>query len=146
MTAIDHIRALCAGLIEEANHLEDAIGAAGAHDEITARRVCEEVLHLVDGGEPRMFAITHDTPLPATDVSRIPPTIRKTLDDYRDHHLQPGAGLRYVLGNDLASALMFCDAPTCAAMPAILSYLSTFPRGSWGSPDAVARWLSRAVA
>ncbi len=82
----------------------------------------------------------------AATAAQIPPITKQTLDDYRDHRLHPGRGIREVLSNDLRGAFTYCDEATCRALPVILSYISTFPRESWGSPAAVNQWLSRGRA
>ncbi len=135
MTALDRIRGIAQTMIDEADHMVDEVGIAGAVGEIGRASLAREIIAALDEPGPAMI-----------DESRIPPMIRKTLDDYRDHHLRPGSGIRAVLSNQLAHAFSFCDEQTCSAMRAILAYVDTFPRDSWGSPEVVSRWLAKAVA
>lgn len=132
MTNLAALRAFALGLIDEANHQEDEAGAAGAHEAITVRGLCERVVADIDA-----------TP-PATPPDRIPPAIRAGLDRYSRGGIRPGSLVYAVLANDLVRAFIAADPEARDAMPAIVEYVrQSVPSAAWGSPEAVERWIAR---
>lgn len=131
MTDIEHIRVLCQGIIDEAAHTTDEVGEAGAQIERIRAKVCREVVDLIDA---RPLLISPE---------RIPALQRASLENYAAHGLHPGQFLRAVLEGDLFAAMSRGDDACLLALPAIVTYVRcSMPSGSWGSPEAVSRWIA----
>lgn len=151
MIEFDQIRAYAQGLIEEADHMIDEVGRAGAAQEISKADVGRMLLAALNGTTVAEIATIGDdrsqSELPTTDPSRIPQRIRDGLDRYAQHGLPTGDCLRAVLEDRLFRAFDFADAETAAAMPAILAYItSQLPIDCWGSPEVVAAWIRKVRA
>jgi hypothetical protein len=75
----------------------------------------------------------------------IPPNIKSGIDRYAQLGVRPGDCLYAILCGNLREAFARADPSTTAAMGAIVSYLrDRLPSASWGSPDAVRRYLDAA--
>jgi hypothetical protein len=135
MTDLDRIRALCQSFIEEAEHQRAEVGEAGAHDALLRADSCRVVIKAIDA-------------FPAlTSVDRIPPMTRLTIDNYAQHGLQPGSGIRAVLEGNLFTAMARCDEETIIALPAIVRYINDALHPSiYGSPEGVSRWIAKVRA
>jgi len=73
----------------------------------------------------------------------IPVHVQGVLDRYIKRHLAPGYTIRCLLEMDFEEAHLTGDPPTRLSLPAIVEWLNLeAPRESWGSKDAVDRWLS----
>lgn len=78
-------------------------------------------------------------------ASAVPPAIAAGLDRYAQHAIPPGDCLRHVLEGDLFGAFARADPTTAAAMPAIVAAItSRLHSSTWGSPEAVSRYIERA--
>lgn len=131
MIEFERMRIFAQGLIDEANHQQDEIGAAGAHEAITVRGVCERILAIIDGAPP------------LTSVDRIPAGLLVGLERYSMYGIATGSCLRAVLEGDLYAAFRAADPVTTAAMPAIVAYIRDHLQpGAYGSPEAVSRWIA----
>lgn len=132
MTDFENLRAFAQGIIEERDHMVDEVGLAGASIEVARAGTAERLIALLDA-----------TP-PLTSPDRVPATIRKSIDDYAAHGLQPGQCLRAVLAGDLFEAMSRADDETMLALPAIVTYIrSSLCTACWGSREIVARWIAR---
>lgn len=49
LVSLENIRALAQGIIEEADHMTDEVGAAGAHEERAKATVARRILDVIDG-------------------------------------------------------------------------------------------------
>lgn len=75
----------------------------------------------------------------------IPPNIRAGIDRYAQLGVRPGDCLYAILCGNLRESFGRADPSTTAAMGAIVAYLrDRLPSASWGSPDAVRRYLDAA--
>lgn len=132
MTDLEKLRAFAQSMIDDSHHVEDEVGQAGAHEEITVRGICERVIALIDASPP------------LTSPDRIPPLTQQSLDLYAKHGVPPGHFLRAVLEGDLFAAFRRADPADLAALPAIVTYVyERLPSASSGSPEVVSRWIAR---
>lgn len=135
MTDLETIRALCQGFIEEAEHQVDEVGLAGAVDAVSKSIACRDILAAIDARPPLI------------DASRIPAVISVSLDLYQNQGLPPGQCVRAVLEGDLFHAMSRADDEVLLALPAIVTFIRcSMPSGSWGSPEAVSRWIGKVRA
>lgn len=73
----------------------------------------------------------------------VPPAIRAGIDRYAMHGIAPGSCLRAIIENDLFVAFQRADPETAAAMGAIVRHIREHvPGATWGSPEAVSRYLA----
>ncbi len=74
----------------------------------------------------------------------VPPLIAAGLDRYAQHGLPPGDCLRAILEGNLYRAYACADHATWEAMGAIVTAItSRLHSSTWGSPEAVSRYLAR---
>jgi len=77
-------------------------------------------------------------------LAKIPAYMHAGLKRYIDHGIPPGHFLTAVLTNDLRGAFERADEANSAAVRDYIVYLyNCAPIGSWGSPEAYARWVKR---
>jgi len=141
VTDVERIRALCQTFIDEAQHQVDECGEAGAHEAVTRAKVCRRII----AGIALLPAVT------STD--RIPPTVRKEIDDYASVGAAPSMVVLRILEGDLFDAFRYAawvgGTPEAAqavtlALPAIVEYIREALHASiYGSPEAVTRWIAR---
>jgi hypothetical protein len=149
MTDIERILALCQTFIDEAQHQIDELGEAGAHEAVTRAKVCAQII-----GQIAL--------LPAvTSPERIPPAVRRELDDYASVGARPSPVVRMILEGDLYGAFALADhhhfesdlfglsdvpatLEAMLVMPAVVAYIREALHASiYGSPEAVTRWMGR---
>ena len=76
-------------------------------------------------------------------VCGVPPNLHEGLLRYLRDRIKPGHFLVACLENDFADACRRADPITGMRLPAIVLWLDGYaPAPSWGSPEAVAAWLS----
>jgi hypothetical protein len=141
MTDIERILALCQTFTDEAQHQIDEVGEAGAHEAVTRAKVCRQV-------------IAEIALLPAvTSPERIPPAVRKELDDYASVGARPCLLVQSILQGNLYDVFAFAEhhhlqndemSDVLIALPAIVDYIREALHASiYGSPEAVTRWMGR---
>lgn len=134
MTDLDKLRAFAQGLIDEAAHVVDECGVVGGHVEVTRAEVARRLLAELDAMPP------------LTSPDRIPPILRQSIDDYRDHGLRPDQFLCAVLAGDLFGAMARADEPSMLALPAIVTWIrSELPDAAMGSYASVDGWIKRRI-
>lgn len=76
-------------------------------------------------------------------AEHVPPAIAAGLYRYQQG-IEPGSCLRCILEGDLFGAFARADPDTAAAMRAIVDRItSTLPSATYGSPEAVSRFLEQ---
>jgi len=77
------------------------------------------------------------------DPSQVPAHTLPGLTAYRDQRATPGSFLAAVLSNDLKEACLRADDMNQKALYQIVCWCyNELPSGSWGSKEAVERWLT----
>ena len=81
------------------------------------------------------------------DDANVPAHLRAGLARYLVGHLHTGSFLHAVLTNNLRGAVFAADDDSLVGLLPIMRFLyNDAPADSWGSPDAVNRWLEAAPA
>jgi hypothetical protein len=71
-------------------------------------------------------------------MTSIPTHLERSLCDYRDHRIKPGACLQAMLENRFSETLRTADKETLQALPAIHNFIwNNLPATAWGSPQRV---------
>jgi hypothetical protein len=134
MTDTERIRALCQTFIDEAQHQIDEVGEAGAHEAVARAKVCRQILAEI-------------ALLPAvTSPDRIPPAVRKELEDYASVGAKPSLVVRRILEGDLFGPFWATtsDDEVLTVLPAVVAYIREWLHPvCYGSPEAVSRWIGR---
>jgi hypothetical protein len=74
----------------------------------------------------------------------LPPAVKHNIDQYAQHHVDPGDFLIAVLSNNLREAFGRADDVNRNAMFEIVRYCyNHIDARIWGSPDAVIYWLGQ---
>lgn len=77
------------------------------------------------------------------DLRTVAPHLAESLDRYRDSRVETGGFLRKCLENDLIGAVGKADHSNRRRIVEIACYIyNKLPVGSWGSKEAVDKWLS----
>lgn len=72
----------------------------------------------------------------------IPDNIKSSIDRYVSDGIPPGSFTRAALENNLFVAIGRADPISYAHLKCIVHYISNnTPRGCWGSPDKVEKWM-----
>jgi hypothetical protein len=133
MADLDQIRTFAEKLRDEGEGETRIVGTTGAHVALTKAEVAKELLAVLDS-------------LPApTSSERIPPAVRRSIDDYVTKGLRPGHCVMAILCDELSEAFHRADPETRDAMPAIVAYVrNETPAGCWGCMALVEQWIARA--
>lgn len=74
----------------------------------------------------------------------IPLRMNGGIKRYAFNGVRPGDFLQAVISNDLREACVRADEENMDNLPAYVSlFYNHFPIGSWGSPEAMERWINR---